>query len=347
MLLGPMKTRLIGYGLLMAAWLVTNGVSAAENAAKPAPVDLFPDKVIAKGKGVEVKRSQLDEGFVAYKANAAARGQAVPEDKRETIEKKILDRLITVQILVKKATSGDRAKGKEKAQKFLADARKQAPSEEAFQRQLAAVGMSPQKFQAELVERATVEEVLEREITSKVTIPDAATRKFYDENPSKFEKPEMVRVAHILLATIDTETRKELPEAVARQKRETIDRLLTRARAGEDFAKLAKEFSEDKGTKDKGGELTFPRGMIGAVEFESAAFSLGVNQISEVITSKFGFHILKVLEKIPSKMLPYNEVSERIREALLQQEVQKQLPDYLAKLKKDAGVEILDESLKN
>ena len=157
----------------------------------------------------------------------------------------------------------------------------------------------------------------------------------------------MVRVAHVLLATIDTETRKELPEAEARKKRETIDRVLARARAGEDFAKLAKEFSEDKGTKDKGGEVTFPRGMIGSVEFESAAFSLGINQLSDVITTKFGFHILKVLEKMPPKLTPYVEISERIREALLQQEVQKQLPDYLAKLKQAAGIEILDDSLKN
>ncbi|MBI3191415.1 MAG: peptidylprolyl isomerase, partial [Pedosphaera parvula] len=141
--------------------------------------------------------------------------------------------------------------------------------------------------------------------------------------------------------------RQELPEAVVRKKRETIDRLLTRARAGEDFAKLARENTEDKGTKDKGGEVVFPRGVIGSVEFESAAFALGVNQISEVLTSKYGFHIVKLLEKMPAKMVPYAEVSARIKEALLQQEVQKRLPDYLAKLKQEAGVEILDASLKN
>ncbi|MBI3192176.1 MAG: hypothetical protein HYZ36_05870, partial [Pedosphaera parvula] len=213
--------------------LLSAPLAWAADTAKTASAELFPDKVIAKGKDIEVKRSQLDEGFVTYKANAAARGQPVPEDKRAEIEKKILDRLITVQILLKKATAADRVKGKEKAQKFLSEARKQAVTEEAFERQLAAVGMSRSRFDADLEERAIVEEVIDREIASKITIADTDLKKFYDENPSKFEKPEMVRVAHILLMTIDPETRQELPETVVRKNRETIDRLLVRARAGE------------------------------------------------------------------------------------------------------------------
>jgi parvulin-like peptidyl-prolyl isomerase len=120
---------------------------------------------------------------------------------------------------------------------------------------------------------------------------------------------------------------------------------LKRARAGEDFAKLAKEYSEDPGSKDKGGEYKFPKGQMVA-EFEAAAFSLNTNQISDIITTRFGFHIIKLLEKLPAKKVEFAKAEPDIKDGLTQQALQKQFPDYLAKLKKEAGVEILDEKLK-
>jgi parvulin-like peptidyl-prolyl isomerase len=124
-----------------------------------------------------------------------------------------------------------------------------------------------------------------------------------------------------------------------------MEGILKRARAGEDFAKLAKDYSEDPGSKDKGGEYTFPRGQMVA-EFEAAAFSLGTNQVSDIITTRFGYHIIKLSEKIPARKVEFAKAESDIKEGLTQQAVQKQFPDYIAKLKKEAGVEILDEKLK-
>lgn len=76
--------------------------------------------------------------------------------------------------------------------------------------------------------------------------------------------------------------------------------LLKRAEDGEDVAKLAREFSEDPGLMDKGGECTFPRGQM-VPEFEAAASSLKTNQISDVVTMPFGYHIIKLSEKIPDR----------------------------------------------
>ena len=83
-------------------------------------------------------------------------------------------------------------------------------------------------------------------------------------------------------------------------------------------------------------------------EFEAAAFSLTTNQISDVVTTSYGYHIIKLSEKIPAKVVAFAEVSDDLKEALKNQELQKQLADgeYLEKLRKDAGVEILDEKMK-
>ncbi len=111
---------------------------------------------------------------------------------------------------------------------------------------------------------------------------DEEVKKFYDENPTRFEEPEMVRASHILLSTMDAATRQPLADDKKAVKRKQAEDLLKRARAGEDFAKLAKEFSEDPGSRDKGGEYTFPRGQM-VPEFESAAFSLNTRPTEEVI----------------------------------------------------------------
>src|SRR5207245_5522008 len=121
---------------------------------------------------------------------------------------------------------------------------------------------------------------------------------FYDENPAKFEQPEMVRASHILLNTKDTAAGTELTPEQKAAKRKQMEAILKRARDGEDFAKLANEYSEDPGSKDKGGEYTFPRGKM-VPEFEAAAFSLQTNQVSDIVTTPFGYHIIKLSEKIP------------------------------------------------
>src|SRR5205814_9296979 len=148
--------------------------------------------------------------------------------------------------------------------------------------------------------------------------------------------------AHILLSTRDANTRQELSEEKKKEKKQQMEKLLERVRKGEDFAALAKEFSEDPGSKNQGGEYTFPRGQM-APEFETAAFSLKTNQISDIVTTQFGYHIIKLYEKIPAQKLELDKVKDDLKEQLARNEVQdKMLPVYLKKLKQDAGLEYLN-----
>jgi parvulin-like peptidyl-prolyl isomerase len=145
--------------------------------------------------------------------------------------------------------------------------------------------------------------------------------------------------------TLDPSTRSELSAEAKEAKRKQMEDILKRARAGEDFAKLAKDYSEDPGSKEKGGEYTFPRGQM-VPEFEAAAFSLNTNQISDIVTTKYGYHIIKLSEKIPARKVEFDKVKDRVEESLAMQAIQKEFAAYYEKLKAGAGVVILDESLK-
>jgi peptidyl-prolyl cis-trans isomerase C len=329
----------IGAGL--GAVCIAPDSKAPAKAAPKTAAELFP-QTIAKGKGFEVKRSRLDEELTSFKAAAAARNQQIPPEQEALLKQQILDRLISIELLMQKATDADRAKGKENTKKRLDQIQERAGSEEAFSRQLKAVGTNIEEVQRKMGEEMTAESVLEREL--KVNVSEEDVKKFYDENPTQFEQPEQVRAAHILLGTRDASGNELSAEKKAEKKKE-IEALLKRARGGEDFAKLAQQYSEDPGSKETGGEYTFPRGQM-VPEFETTAFGLKTNEVSEVVTTQFGYHIIKLYEKLPARTVPLKEVESRIRDYLKNQQVQKELPAYMAKLKKEANVEILDDKLK-
>lgn len=328
--------------------LVLMGALACATLPLRAADPLFADPVIAKGKGVEVKRSQLEDAFIGYRANLAARGQSIAEDKRTVTEAQLLDRMIITQLLAVRATEADKTKARESGQKFIEGSRQNAPSEEFFLRQLKSLGMTLAQFTNRVVEQAMAEEVINREIKSKIVISDAQIKKYYDDNP--VNQPELARASHILLTTKDLKTQLEMSDEFKKAQLEKAKKILARANKGEDFTKLAQEVSEDPGVKENKGEYKFARAkddprnaMVPA--FETAAFSMKTNQISDIVTTEFGYHIIKLHEIIPAKKVELAEVGPRIKEVLAQQELGKQMPDFFEKIKKEGEVKILDEKL--
>jgi len=319
----------------------TNVTSAAKSAVKPD--ELFSNSVVAKGKGVEVTRALLDDEVIRLKAQLAGRGQTLPPEQAAMVDRQVLDQLIQIQLMKSRATDADKAAGKALAEKRFEEAKTRLGSEEALTRQIKLMDTSREEVLRKWADSSTAEIVLKREL--KVTVTDDDAKKYYEDNPARFEQPEMVRVSHILLMTTDPAAGTELTAEQKAAKRKQMEGLLKRARDGEDFAKLVRDFSEDPGSKDKGGEYKFPRGQM-VPEFESTAFSLKTNEVSEIVTTRYGYHIIKLLEKLPAQKLEFAKVSSDIKEGLTQQALQKQFPDYIAKLKKEAGVEILDEKLK-
>jgi peptidyl-prolyl cis-trans isomerase C len=349
--------------IIVAAGLMTVCVTIAtaqtDKPAETKPADkiaeLFGDPVVAKGAGMEIKRSELDAAVMGVKASGATRGQQLGPEQALMLERQVLDRLMQIELLNSKASAADKAKGKEEAKKRYDIILERAGSEENLARQLKSVGMSADELNRKMADEATAEAVVVRELKAEAT--DADVKKYYDEFPARFEQPEMVHVSHILLASVDLQTQSPLPEDKKQAKRKLADDLLKRARAGEDFAKLVREYSEDSASLPKNGEYTFPRASADprramVPEFETAAFALGSNEVSDVVTTQYGYHIIKLKEKKPARKVGLDEtidgvkVNEQVRELLKRQNLEKVLPPYIAKLQEDAKVEVLDEKLK-
>jgi peptidyl-prolyl cis-trans isomerase D len=372
-----------------ATWAVRSDEKPPGAPARRSPPklsELFGDEVLARGKGIEVKRSDLEGAFIAYKANLASRGQPISEDKRTGQEAQLLQRLIVTQILTNRVTEADRRVAEDLAKEFVADSKKQSASEDAFYRQLKALGMTPEQFQQRVNEQALAEAVIKREINSKIEISDARVKDFYNSgtdllvnllqedleklvkdpsasagtvarvkeridevrktNLARMEQPERVRVGHIFFATQDRKTEESLPEDQKKLKRQQAEKARAKALAGEDFSKLVAELSEDRSVKETKGEYTFSRNDPFVPEFKAAAFTLEPGKISDVVASSLGYHVIKLLEKIPPKKAEFEKVAKELKDLLMQQEVQRAMPNYFARATKEAGVEILDPKYK-
>lgn len=342
-----MKIKLTLTGALILGAMLTHtpNLTAADTNKSPADSkldELFPDVVVARGKGVEIKRSRLEEAVTGYRANATARGVSLTTGDLPLLEKSAFDHMVEVQLLNSIAVDSDREKAKKETEKEMDTILKRAGSEELFTAQLKSLGMTPAEFRSRVNEETIASQVLR----DKVTVTDAEVKKFYEDNPLKFEQPEMVRVSHILLS-INDDNGAPLMADVAKAKKTTADDVAKRAKAGENFADLAKKYSDDKGSKEKGGELSaFSRGQLPFKEFESAAFSLKTNQVSDVVTTKLGYHIIKLEEKIPATKLELAAVSDKVKSYLENVEMQKVLPTITADLRKKADIQILDDQVK-
>lgn len=303
--------------------------------------ELFPDRVVARGKGFELKQSEVEEAFASIRSRLAAAGQPLAEEQRGAVETNLINEMIFTKLLMARATEADKTKAKELAEKYFSDIKSQMPSEDAFNLRLKALGLTPDQFRSQTLEQATRQEVIKREVTPGVVITPEQVKKFYDDNPSKFEQPESVRLSHILFVTRDPQTQQLLPVEKIKAKETLAKKVRDQAAAGDDFAALADANSEDPLVKTNHGEINLTRGQVPVPEFETAAFSLKTNQISTVVESSLGFHVIKVHEKIPAKKIELTTVEKDIREFLTQQELQKLIPDYFEKLKRDGGVEMV------
>jgi peptidyl-prolyl cis-trans isomerase D len=144
----------------------------------------------------------------------------------------------------------------------------------------------------------------------EMTADDNELQEFYNEHAEEYRLPEQVTAQHILF-----KTEGKTPEQIEAIRKKATD-VLMRAKNGEDFAKLAREFSEDS-SASRGGDLgTFQRGAMVA-PFEQAAFGLGPGAISDLVTTQFGFHIIKVNARQDSRVRPFTEIKEAVRPRLL------------------------------
>ena len=217
----------------------------------------------------------------------------------------------------------------------MATMRKSFATEDAFRQALLLQGLTPEQLREVTRRGMQARKMIDAEITSKVAVQDAEVDAFYKSNIDRFKQGDTVRVSHIYFAVP--------PDAPATQKnqaRAAAQETLRQLKAGADFAKLAREQSDDP-SAENGGELPFfGRGDL-PPDFENVAFGLKVGATSDVVELATGLHIVKLHETRGPRTAPLAEVRENLKQFLLQEQHQTRLDQLMGQIKARTKIQIL------
>lgn len=253
----------------------------------------------------------------------------IPLAYRQALEELIDRELLFQEALARRLSADDAA-----VQRAYDEARVSYPDDARWAQVLKGQFLDPQTFRAELRARYTIEALVRQEGEKLSPVTDEEARRFYDANPSAFDTGERIQAHQIFFLVEPGAKEKERDAAKFR-----AEAVLKRLNDGEDFEELARKVSQDPASATPGGKLPpFARGQVEKA-VELAAFALEPGQLSGVIWSRVGYHIIRVDERLPSVRLSFDEVRERIVLSLRAQRQQKNLADLVAKLRAMARIE--------
>jgi peptidyl-prolyl cis-trans isomerase C len=291
---------------------------------------------VAIVNGVPISKAQYDRLMNPVQNKTALNGKnEITDEQIAQAKNKIMDNLIATELLYQECKKvGIKVNDKEVLKTFNQQ-KAQFKSNEAFRAALIESNYNEGLLKNQIKIGLIIQSYIEQNFGKKTVIPDEDVKKYYDENIDKFKQPEEIRASHILILA---------PSGTDQEKKDAFKKdteaILQRLKAGEDFASVAKEVSQDPSTKEKGGDLGFfTKGQM-VKSFEDSAFALSPGEMSDIVETEFGFHIIKVTDKKEAKTVSLDEAKEGIRSSLKSAKVNSDVNKYIAELRSKAKIEI-------
>ena len=231
-------------------------------------------------------------------------------------------------------------------------------SKEQLEQILKQNGVSPAQFKKDLKEEVKMKKLAES--LGNTSVSDADAKKFYNENQDKFKYPDKVRAAHILIAInpaeieeivksdkankdlTEEQIKAKVDEEIAAKEAKAREVLAQVKKDPSQFAKIAKENSDDTTTAVQGGELGFFAAKEMVPEFSKAAFAMKPNTVSDLVKTQFGYHIIMVTDRMAAGQQPFEKVKNEIKGFLQNQKQLESIDNLVESLKKSAKIEYVN-----
>lgn len=284
--------------------------------------------VVAKVSGEEVKKEEFKKVFEIFKNQYEQQFGTEIWDQEiegrkfiEVARERLLDMLVDEKLQLKKAAELGIAVTDEEVNTEIENAKKYFDTEEKFNEYLKGQGMDLEYFKQSARKELTITKLTEK-LTANVAVTDDEVKVYYDTHQSEFMS---VKASHVLLDT-----------------REEAEKILERAKAGEDFAELAKANSKDPSAKENSGNLDYFRHGDMVEPFEKAAFALEPGEISEVVQTDFGFHVIKAED---TKLDKFEDVKEQLKATMISDKKNAEYSKLLEDMRKNANIETFVKNL--
>jgi peptidyl-prolyl cis-trans isomerase C len=288
---------------------------------------------IATVNGKDILKDEYEREISRIKNQISAQGGEIAESEEAQIKKHVIDNLIDMELLYQSSIEKGIAINQAAIDDEWAKVKSRYPEEKELKKALDDLKVTEDIIKTQIRKGLAVNTFIKENFVEKTVIPESEAKEFYDKNPDRFTKP--IRASHILIKVdpSDDETKKKAARA-------EIEKIQARLKAGEDFAAVAKETSQDKNSGAKGGDLgLFTRGQM-VKPFEEAAFTLAQGAVSDIVETPYGYHLIKVTEKQAVDKYSFDEIKVKLIQVLKDAKVQKDLSDFVKGLRDKAKIEI-------
>jgi peptidyl-prolyl cis-trans isomerase C len=288
--------------------------------------------------GVEISNERFNAFYLEYRRpqgiNVAGRGDHL--QKLTHLRREAMDEMIEQELVRQAAVARGIEVTAAEVDAALAEVSEPFGTREDFAHRLRSEGFTEATYRRHVERMLAAKKYLDGIRLGAAKVSDKELEAYYRANERRLTLPEQVRVRHILLTWKPMGTGDDRAAI-----REQMLPILERARNGEDFATLAREYSDDYATKQNGGDTgLFHRGQM-APAFETAAFALQPGEISEQVETPFGVHILRLEERKEARLLPLEEIREQLRDHIREEKMQAAVEQEVARLRQEAEVEVL------
>lgn len=301
-------------------------------------IDLSDDtKFVATVNGVGILRSDYELVLQQTQQQYAMQGQQITEAQLPQLQQNVLDQMVAEELLYQQGINSGFEASTESIDLQIQQIKGQFETEEQYASALQQNQTTEEELRSDIERNLVVQQTVQTVTADLQPVTDEEVQTFYDENPQFFANDEQIAARHILISTEGLESDEAIAEARSRAediRQELLD--------GADFAEVAEQKSEGP-SGPRGGDLgTFGRGRM-VPAFEEVAFSLAEGDISQVVETQFGFHIIQVTDKIEAGTVPVEEVTQDIRQYLSQEKQAEALDSYVSELRDNANIAINEE----
>ena len=307
--------------------------------------------VVATVNGTELTADLLKREMIAYRLLAHRQGKTLETKDEGKIAQGLLMKAIDDELVYQQGLKQNIKIDSATINRELNHIQTQFPDKKLFLAALAAQRLTFDVLKKNIKKTLVKEAFVRTNIAPEVQVNDDQVKSFYDENKETFIKPETFKISHIYVSNPassgeeaesaeDRAKAQEIMEWVKNEARKKINLASLALKEGKAFSSVAKEFSEDPKTSEKGGDLGFLMKNQTLPEIARAMVKLKVGETSSVIESSLGFHIIQLAEKKESQAIALDEVKPEILNHLLKLETEKQLQNYLSGVRKKSEIKI-------
>ncbi|MBU2538775.1 MAG: peptidylprolyl isomerase [Proteobacteria bacterium] len=267
-------------------------------------------------------------------------GRKPSDTEMTSLRESVLEKMIKLELLSQESKKAGVSVSATDIENELKGYKKGFADDKSFAKALGEAGITEAELRKQIGKNLTIQKFIDTKFKGKAQVTEQEAKDFYNNNQDKFAQPEMAHARHILITAKETESKADKD-----RKRAKLVQIKKQLKDGADFAELAKQFS-DCPSKERGGDLGFfPRGQM-VKPFEQAVFKMMPGDVSDVVETEFGYHLIKLEEKKPAKTVSFDEAKAKITAYLTQEKVTNNIEAFLAETKAKATIKILGPQAK-